>query len=139
VPADGAGPSQPEALPLSYRSPKTVVAPSAIHGRGLFAAAPIAKDEFVAVKGGAIVNREALARLTPRFGPAEIQIGEDLFICPTREEDRDGSIIRSNHSFDPNVRRTAPSPMAPPAPSPSTRWAAATWGRRRAGVGATPW
>jgi len=57
----------------------------------------------VAVKGGAIVNREALARLTPRFGPAEIQIGEDLFICPTREEDRDGSMIWSNHSCDPNI------------------------------------
>lgn len=100
---DAAGPGHPDALPLSHRSPKTVVASSAIHGRGLFAAAPIAKGEIVAVKGGAIVDRETLSHLTPRFGPAEIQIGDDLFICPTREEDRDGSMIWSNHSCDPNI------------------------------------
>ena len=47
-------------LPLSYRSPKTEVRESPIHGRGLFANADIAKGEVVAVKGGHIVNREQL-------------------------------------------------------------------------------
>ena len=39
-------------MPLSYRSPKTEVRESKIHGRGLFATADIAKDEVVVVKGG---------------------------------------------------------------------------------------
>src|SRR5437588_4341185 len=43
-------------IPLSYRSPKTEVRASAIHGRGLFATAAIAKDEIVAVKGGHIID-----------------------------------------------------------------------------------
>src|SRR5438876_11349582 len=45
---------------LSYRSPKTEVRESKIHGRGLFATADIAKDEIVAVKGGHIVDRKTL-------------------------------------------------------------------------------
>jgi SET domain-containing protein len=36
---------------LSYRSPKTVVKESQIHGRGLFAREPIAQGEIVAIKG----------------------------------------------------------------------------------------
>jgi len=57
-------------LPLSYRSPKTQVRESKIHGRGLFATADIAKDEIVAVKGGHIISREQLReQITPRLGP----------------------------------------------------------------------
>ena len=62
---------------LSYRSPKTEVRESKIHGRGLFATANIAKDEVVAAKGGHIVDRETLRReIAPRLGPVEIQIDE---------------------------------------------------------------
>src|SRR5436190_50772 len=65
--------------PLSYRSPKTEVRQSAIHGRGLFATADIAKDEVVAIKGGHIVGGELLRHeITPRLGPVEIQIDDDL-------------------------------------------------------------
>ena len=74
-------------MPLSYRSPKTEVRESKIHGRGLFATADIAKDEVVAAKGGHIVGRTALrGEITPRLGPVEIQIDEDLFIAPVTEE-----------------------------------------------------
>ena len=63
-------------LPLSYRSPKTEVRESKIHGRGLFAAADIAKDEIVAVKGGHIVDRNTLReKITSPLGPVEIQVG----------------------------------------------------------------
>src|SRR6266404_6362910 len=88
---------------LSYLSPKTVVRPSAIEGKGLFAAEPIAKGEIVAVKGGHIVGREALPELRRRLGPAEIQIAEDLYIAPVSEEEREGSMIFSNHSCEPNI------------------------------------
>jgi SET domain-containing protein len=89
--------------PLSYRSAKTAVRESAIQGRGLFAVARIAKDEIVVAKGGHIVTREQLRELTPRLGPAEIQIAEELFICPTEDEEREGSMIFSNHSCEPNI------------------------------------
>ena len=36
----------------SYLSPKTVVKPSGIAGRGLYAAAPLVRGEVVSVKGG---------------------------------------------------------------------------------------
>ena len=91
------------ALPLSWRSPKTEVRKSSIQGRGLFAIAEIAKDEIVAIKGGHIVTGEQLRELTPRLGPAEVQIADDLFICPVSEEEREGSMIFSNHSCDPNI------------------------------------
>jgi hypothetical protein len=88
---------------LSHLSPKTQVRESKIHGRGLFATTEIAKDEIVAVKGGHIISREELREITPRLGPVEIQIDEDLFIAPTTEEEREGSMLYSNHSCNPNL------------------------------------
>ena len=88
---------------LSYLSPKTAVKDSSIHGKGLFAAEPISKNEVVCIKGGAIFDRETLRSMPPWFGAAEIQLAENLFIGPTRQEDRDGSMIYSNHSCDPNI------------------------------------
>jgi len=88
---------------LSYRSPKTEVRESRIHGRGLFAVAPIARDEIVAIKGGHIITRALLDQLQPQLGAAEIQIANDLFICPVTAEEREGSMIFSNHSCDPNL------------------------------------
>ena len=91
-------------LPLSYRSPKTEVRQSKIHERGLFATADIAKDEIVAVKGGHIVDRKTLReKITPRLGPVEIQIDDDLFIAPVTDEERELSMLYSNHSCDANL------------------------------------
>ena len=90
-------------MTMSYRSPKTVVKSSPIHGRGLFAAAPIARGEIVAVKGGHIFDGATRAALQSRLGPAEIQIGDDLFIGPLTEADRDGAMIWSNHSCEPTI------------------------------------
>jgi len=89
--------------PLSYLSPKTSVRASPIQGRGLFASEPIARGEVVAVKGGHVFSRATLERVQERLGPAEIQIGEDLFIGPLTEEEREGCMIFINHSCDPNV------------------------------------
>jgi uncharacterized protein len=89
--------------PLSFRSPKTEVKESAIHGRGLFATAQLAAGEIVAVKGGHIISGDVLREIAPRLGPAEIQIDDDLFISPLTDEEREGSMIFSNHSCEPNV------------------------------------
>ena len=88
---------------LSYISPKAAVRQSPIQGRGLFALEPIAKGEIVCIKGGHIFNRPALQELTRILGPAEIQIAEDLFIGPINEQEREGSMIFSNHSCEPNI------------------------------------
>jgi SET domain-containing protein len=81
----------------SWLSPRTRVGASGIEGRGLFASEPIPAGEVVAVKGGSIFGREELTRLAPLLGSAEIHIG------PIRKEDREGSMIFSNHSCDPNL------------------------------------
>lgn len=88
---------------LSYISSKATVRESQIQGRGLFAVASIGKDEIVCVKGGHVFDREKLREVQPRLGPAEIQIGEDLFIGPLSEDEREGSMIFSNHSCEPNL------------------------------------
>ena len=88
---------------LSYRSPKTEVRDSKIHGRGLFAIADVAKDEIVAIKGGHIADRKTLReKIAPVIGPVEIQIDDDLFIAPVSEGERESSMLYLNHSCDPN-------------------------------------
>ncbi|HYR84788.1 MAG TPA: SET domain-containing protein-lysine N-methyltransferase [Terriglobia bacterium] len=77
--------------------------PSPIQGKGLFAVEPIRKGEIVCVKGGHIFKRDQLPEVSRSLGPAEIQIAEDLFIGPLDAEERDGSMIFSNHSCNPNI------------------------------------
>jgi uncharacterized protein len=88
---------------LSYLSPKAAVQGSPIHGRGLFAVEAIRAGEIVCVKGGHIFQRARLQMIASQLGPSEIQISEDLFIGPLTAEEREGSMIFSNHSCDPNI------------------------------------
>jgi len=88
---------------LTYRSPKTEVRASPIHGQGLFARRAIARGEIVAAKGGHVLTTEAWAALEPALGPADIQISEDLFVAPATQAERDGSMLYTNHSCDPNL------------------------------------
>lgn len=89
--------------PLSYLSPKATVKSSPIHGRGLFAVGQFQPGEIVCVKGGYICTRAEWGGIAPSLGPAEIQIAADLFIGPRRIEEREGGMIFSNHSCDPNI------------------------------------
>ncbi|MBL7175952.1 MAG: SET domain-containing protein-lysine N-methyltransferase [Desulfobacteraceae bacterium] len=88
---------------LSYRSPKTQVRESPIHGKGLFAKQAIAAGEIVAVKGGYILTKQEWTTLERQLGSAEVQISEELFIAPTGEEQVEGCMVYSNHSCDPNI------------------------------------
>src|SRR5262249_7339193 len=76
---------------------------SSIQGRGLFAVEKIDAGEIVCVKGGHVFHRKQLAELNAQLGPAEIQIADDLFIGPLSPEQREGSMIFSNHSCEPNI------------------------------------
>jgi uncharacterized protein len=88
---------------LSYLSPKVAVKASPIQGRGLFAVESIRSSEIVCVKGGHIFDKAELQNVAARLGPAEIQIADNLFIGPVNKEEREGSMIFSNHSCDPNI------------------------------------
>ncbi|EEF58569.1 SET domain-containing protein [Pedosphaera parvula] len=88
---------------MSYRAPKTEVRESSIHGKGLFAKEVIAMGEIVAVKGGHIFTGHEWKILEQQLGPAEIQITEGLFIAPAAQEQRDGCMLYTNHSCDPNI------------------------------------
>ncbi|HWP44779.1 MAG TPA: SET domain-containing protein-lysine N-methyltransferase [Blastocatellia bacterium] len=88
---------------LSYISPKAAVKQSSIHGRGLFAVEPIHKGEIVAIKGGYIFDRRKLDEVEGTLGPAEIAIADGLYIGPLHAEEREGAMIFSNHSCDPNI------------------------------------
>ncbi len=88
---------------LSYISPKATVKDSAIHGKGLFAIEPIAKGEIVCVKGGYIFNRQTLPSMPVWYQAAEVSIADNLFIGPLLEGEREGSMIFSNHSCEPNI------------------------------------
>jgi SET domain-containing protein len=93
----------PEVAPLSYLSPKAAVQASPIHGRGLFAVQPIPEGDIVCIKGGHIFSDETLREVSPSLGPSEIQIADDLFIGPVSLDEREGGMIFSNHSCDPNI------------------------------------
>jgi len=88
---------------LSWLSPKTKVRDSPIHDRGLFAVGDFVKEEIVAVKAGRIITREQLRDVNQRLGPVEIQIADDLFIAPVTAEEREGSMLYSNHSCNANL------------------------------------
>jgi uncharacterized protein len=88
---------------LSYLSPKTEVRDSKIHGRGLFAREKIHRDEIICIKGGSIFDRATLDAMPEWFRAAEISVADGLFIGPLSQDDRDGSMIYSNHSCDPNI------------------------------------
>src|SRR5437870_12666894 len=88
---------------LSYISPKATVQESPIHGRGLFAIAPIAQGEIVCVKGGYIVTRAGLRTMPEWYGGADIPVADNLYIGPLCQEEREGSMIFSNHSCEPNI------------------------------------
>src|SRR5207248_23967 len=84
--------------------PKTEVRTSPIHGRGLFATVNIAKDEVVLVKGGHIISGDFLRKqVIPNLGPVEIQIDDDLYIAPVSPDEREASMLYSNHSCDANM------------------------------------
>jgi SET domain-containing protein len=88
---------------LSYRSPKTTVRESPIQGRGLFAREAIAAGEIVAIKGGYVFGAATRRELEKSLGPAEIQVADGFFIGPVASEEREGGMIFTNHSCEPNI------------------------------------
>ena len=53
--------------------------------------------------GTLLIGKTLREKITPVLGPVEIQIDDDLFIAPVTEEERELSMLYSNHSCDPNL------------------------------------
>src|SRR5262245_36736983 len=87
----------------SYRSPKTVVRPSSIMGRGLFAATEIPHGEIVCVKGGHLLTKAEFEHYKSIANDADLQIADDLFLSPVQEVEFEDLMMFLNHSCDPNV------------------------------------
>ena len=90
-------------MPTSYRSPKTTIRRSPIHGRGLFATQPVRKGEIVAIKGGHILDRRTLSKVRRRIAAAYIQIDDLFYIGARREAEVARNKIFINHSCEPNL------------------------------------
>ena len=90
-------------MPASYRSPKTRIRRSPIHGRGLFATRPMRKGEIVAIKGGHILDRRTLAKVRRRIAASYIQIDDGFYIGATRQAEVRRNKIYINHSCEPNL------------------------------------
>jgi SET domain-containing protein len=90
-------------MTASYRSPKTEVRGDSIAGRGVFAIAPIARDEIVAIKGGHLVDRKTLEERRDVVGDSELQIAEGLYLVPLSSEEHDAVMMFLNHSCEPNA------------------------------------
>jgi SET domain-containing protein len=87
----------------SYRSAKTEVATSTIHGKGLYCVAPIQAGEVVGVRSGDVVPYEEAMRRDRLYGGFSMQVTEELFLCPSSREDVDNVALFINHGCDPNV------------------------------------
>lgn len=87
----------------SYRNPKVRLGESNIHGKGLFAVAPIKKGEVVAVKGGHILDRERLKGVVDDIEKSFTQIEHDLWIGPLERSEVSLNKLYINHSCDPNA------------------------------------
>ncbi len=90
-------------LTLTYFSPKVEKRMSAIHGRGLYAKAALAKGEIAVVKGGYVLTKAQRDAIGKELGPSEIQISEELFIGPSTAAEREGGMMHLNHSCEPNL------------------------------------
>lgn len=80
-----------------WLTPRVEVRPSPIQGLGLFAAAPIAKDDVVIRLGGQLIDDRALERLAPPYSSVAIDEDLHLLIDPAHP------VRYGNHACDPNL------------------------------------
>jgi SET domain-containing protein len=90
-------------LVATYRSPKTRVRVSDVEGRGLFAVAPIARDEIVAIKGGHILDEETFQQSKEIVGNSDVKIADGFHLGALSPDEYEGVMMFLNHSCEPNV------------------------------------
>jgi hypothetical protein len=91
-------------MPLSsYLSPKTIIKPSTIVGRGLFANTALSKGEIVCIKAGHLLTKTELVQHNDVINDAELQIADNLFLAPLTPAEFETTMMFLNHSCEPNV------------------------------------
>ncbi len=86
-----------------WMNPKVEIRSSPIHGKGMFAKAPIDKGEIVAIWGGNYVSKESAEEATKNPNNRVQQIVEDVFEVFLYEHRGDDPTYLHNHSCDPNT------------------------------------
>lgn len=87
----------------TYRSASIEVRNNSLEGRGVFALRDIARDEIVAIKAGHVVNGEEVKRISAEVGDFALQIDDDFYLSPRRQDEVEDMTVFINHSCDPNV------------------------------------
>jgi hypothetical protein len=77
--------------------------PSNIHGKGLFAIAPIQKGEIIVVKVGQVIDKKTLDAKKKIINGSEAQISDGLYLAPLTTAEYEASMAYCNHSCDPNA------------------------------------
>lgn len=83
----------------SYLTPKAEPRQKPGGQMGIFARAPIARGEIVAVWGGEILTRSEVEQLPERYQHYAMQVEEDFFLAGINADDTN----YFNHSCDPNL------------------------------------
>ncbi len=84
--------------PTCYLSPKATARLKTHREYGVYAIAPIQKEEMLAMWGGEVVTQETFETLPERLRRLSIQIEENLFLVALNE----GPSDYVNHSCEPN-------------------------------------
>lgn len=86
----------------SWVDPRLEVGVSRVHGKGVFARAPIRRGERLAIFGGAVMWIDELLELPEALQDFPMQI-EERFVLGTRNREQPEAADFFNHSCDPNA------------------------------------
>jgi SET domain-containing protein len=86
-----------------WMNPKVEIRASPIHGKGMFANAPITKGEVVAIWGGNFVSKDEAEEARKNTDNRVQQIDDDVFEVFSHENRGDDPTYFHNHSCDPNT------------------------------------
>ena len=86
---------------ITPKAAKGVASP--ISGQGVRVLSDIEAGEPVAVKGGHIVDRPTVERLSLEIRNSAFQIAPDLYLAALHMTEYDDVMMRINHSCEPNV------------------------------------
>jgi hypothetical protein len=87
-------------LDYNWLTPKAQARPAGAKGWGSFATQSISAGETVAAFGGWVIDRSALASLSPDRQSRSIQVDDDLYLV-SDETPEPGDML--NHSCEPNA------------------------------------
>lgn len=90
-------------IPGSYRSPCCEVRRSRVHGCGLFAVAPLAEGEVVAIRGGHIVPKAVALDIDARLGGYSHPLTDEWFLAPLHVDEVPDVVVFFNHGCTPNI------------------------------------